>query len=128
MYGISIDVGTSGMRMHAVDLASKKILSTAITVRHPVPGANVVDHLTFCIEVDQNLANRLLIDTANRLMQELDVDLNKVERVAICGNPIQLSMFQNMEVRDLAYVGENTLRSKGVEHLHADLSPDQLPE
>lgn len=115
MYGVSIDVGTSGMRMHAVDLDSKKIHSTAITVRHPVPGANVVDHLTFCIEVDQNLANRLLIDTANRLMQELDIDLNKVERVAICGNPIQLSMFQNMEVRDLAYVGENTLKSKGVE-------------
>ena len=115
MYGVSIDVGTSGMRMHAVDLDSKKIHSTAITVRHPVPGANVVDHLTFCIEIDQNLANRLLIDTANRLMQELDIDLNKVERVAICGNPIQLSMFQNMEVRDLAYVGENTLKSKGVE-------------
>ena len=91
------------MRMHAVDLDSKKIHSTAITVRHPVPGANVVDHLTFCIEVDQNLANRLLIDTANRLMQELDIDLSKVERVAVCGNPIQLSMFQNMEVRDLAY-------------------------
>ena len=42
MYGIAIDVGTSGTRMHAVDLESKKIISTAITVRHPVPGANVM--------------------------------------------------------------------------------------
>ncbi|MBI0583337.1 MAG: methylamine methyltransferase corrinoid protein reductive activase [Methanomassiliicoccus sp.] len=120
MYGIAIDVGTSGTRMHAVDLASKKIISTAITMRHPVPGANVMDHLTFCIEVDRTLAHKLLIDTSNKLMNMLDIDLKKVERVAICGNPIQLSMFQNIEVRDLAFVGEKTLRSKGVEHQKRD--------
>jgi methylamine methyltransferase corrinoid protein reductive activase len=115
MYGIAIDVGTSGTRMHAVDLASKKIISTAITMRHPVPGANVMDHLTFCIEVDRGLAHRLLIDTSNRLMQLLDIDLKKVERVAICGNPIQLSIYQDMEVRDLAFAMPNALRSRGVE-------------
>lgn len=115
MYGIAIDVGTSGMRMHAVDLESKKIISTAITVRHPVPGANVMDHLTFCIEVQQDLAHRLLIDTANKLMNLLDIDLSGVERVAICGNPIQLSMFQNIETRDLAFVGETALKVRGVE-------------
>jgi methylamine methyltransferase corrinoid activation protein len=120
MYGVAIDVGTSGTRMHAVDLASKKIISTAITMRHPVPGANVMDHLTFCIEVDRDLAHRLLIDTANKLMNMLDIDLKQVERVAICGNPIQLSMFQNIEVRDLAFVGEKTLKSKGVEHQKRD--------
>ena len=115
MYGISIDVGTSGTRMHAIDLASGNIISTAITVRHPVPGANVMDHLTFCIEVEQDLAHRLLIDTANKLMKMLDIDLSKVERVAICGNPIQLSMFQNIETRDLAFVGEVALKVRGVE-------------
>ncbi len=115
MYGIAIDVGTSGTRMHAVDLASKKIISTAITVRHPVPGANVMDHLTFCIEVNQDVAHQLLIDTSNKLMKMLDIDLSKVERVAICGNPIQLSIYQNMEVRDLAFAMPNALRARGVE-------------
>ena len=113
-YGISIDVGTSGTRMHAVDLSDNKIVSTAITVRHPVPGANVMDHLTFCIQVDRGIAHRLLIDTSNKLMKMLEIDLNKVERVAICGNPIQLSMFQNMEIRDLAFAGEQALKSRGV--------------
>lgn len=120
MYGIAIDVGTSGTRMHAVDLASKKIISTAITMRHPVPGANVMDHLTFCIEVDRGLAHRLLIDTSNRLMQLLDIDLKKVERVAICGNPIQLSIYQDMEVRDLAFAMPNALKSRGVEPQRRD--------
>ncbi len=62
MYGISIDVGTSGTRMHAVDLSSKQIISTAITIRHPVPGANVMDHLTFLYqcrsELGTSVANR----------------------------------------------------------------------
>jgi len=118
--GISIDVGTSGTRMHAVDLSDNKIISTAITVRHPVPGANVMDHLTFCIEVDRGVAHKLLIDTANKLMKMLDVDLSKVERAAICGNPIQLSMFQDMEIRDLAFVGEQALKSRGVEPQRRD--------
>jgi methylamine methyltransferase corrinoid activation protein len=106
--------------MHAVDLKSGQILSTAMTVRHPVPGANVMDHLTFCIEVNQDLANRLMIDTVNQLIDLLEVDKSKVERLAICGNPIQLSLFQNMELRDLAFAGERALKARGVEHQKRD--------
>ncbi|OPY33201.1 MAG: formate hydrogenlyase complex iron-sulfur subunit [Methanomassiliicoccales archaeon PtaU1.Bin124] len=120
MYGISIDIGTSGTRMHAIDLDSGQILSTAMTVRHPVPGANVMDHLTFCIEVDQNLANHLMVDTINRLIDLLGIDKTQVGRIAVCGNPIQLSIFQNMEIRDLAFAGERALKVRGVEHQKRD--------
>ncbi len=119
-YGISIDVGTSGTRAHAIDLKTKKIISTAITVRHPIPGMNVMDHLTFCIEVDRNVANSLMIDATNRLLKLLGIDLKKVERLAICGNPIQLSIFQNMEIRDLAFAMPNALRVRGVEQQKRD--------
>jgi methylamine methyltransferase corrinoid protein reductive activase len=128
-FGISIDIGTSGTRMHAVDLSNGEIISTAMTVRHPVPGANVMDHLTFCINVDQDLAAELMIDTINKLMKLLDVDLRKVKRMAVCGNPIQLSMFQNMEIRDLAFAGENAWRVRGVEAQNRDaktLNSDDL--
>lgn len=120
MYGISIDIGTSGTRMHAIDLKTGEILATAMTVRHPVPGANVMDHLTFCIEVDQDLANHLMVDTINRLIDLLGIDKKKVERLAVCGNPIQLSIFQNMEIRDLAFAGERALKARGVEHQKRD--------
>ena len=120
MYGISIDLGTSGTRMHAIDLKSGQIISTAITVRHPMPGANVMDHLTFCINVDQNLGHRLMVDTVNKLINMLEIDKTKVERLAICGNPIQLSIFQNMEIRDLAFAGERALKTRGVEHQKRD--------
>ncbi len=119
-FGISIDVGTSGTRAHAIELKTKEIISTAITVRHPVPGMNVMDHLTFCIESSTDLANKLLIDSTNRLLALLDIDLRKVSTMAICGNPIQLSIFQNMEIRDLAFAGERALKARGVEHQKRD--------
>ena len=114
-FGISIDVGTSGTRAHAIDLKTKDIISTAITVRHPVPGMNVMDHLTFCIEASTYIASKLLIDSTNRLLALLGIDLKKVRTMAICGNPIQLSIFQNMEIRDLAFAGERALKARGVE-------------
>ena len=50
--GIALDLGTSGFRGQAVDLDKQgSILSTAVTTRHPLPGANVMDHLHIAIEL-----------------------------------------------------------------------------
>lgn len=113
-YGISIDVGTSGIRSHAVDLSDGRILSTAMTSRNPLPGANVMDHLTFCIRYGEGLAHRIMMSAVNRTIGNLKVGLKDVERVAICGNPIQLSIFQGMEVDDLAFAGETAHRVRGI--------------
>ncbi|MBO5519893.1 MAG: methylamine methyltransferase corrinoid protein reductive activase [Candidatus Methanomethylophilus sp.] len=113
-YGIALDIGTSGTRAHAVDLSSGKILSTAVTDCHPLPGANVMDHLTFCINVGNDIAHRILMDTVNKVIRNLGIDLKQVERVSICGNPIQLSLFQGIPVDDLAFAGDNAKREKGI--------------
>lgn len=113
-YGISIDIGTSGIRSHAVDLSDGRILSTAMTSRNPLPGANVMDHLTFCIRYGEGLAHRIMMSAVNRTIGNLKVGLKDVERVAICGNPIQLSIFQGMEVDDLAFAGETAHRVRGI--------------
>ena len=113
-YGIALDIGTSGTRAHAVDLSNGKILSTTVTDCHPLPGANVMDHLTFCINVGNDIAHRILMDTVNKVIRNLGIDLKKVERVSICGNPIQLSLFQGIPVDDLAFAGDNAKREKGI--------------
>ncbi len=113
-YGISLDIGTSGTRAHAVDLSTGKILSTAITECHPLPGANIMDHLTFSIRIGNDVAHDILMDTVNKVISNLGIDLKKVERVSICGNPIQLSLFQGMPIDDLAYAGENAHKQKGI--------------
>ena len=109
-----MDIGTSGTRAHAVDLSDGKIISTAMTSCHPLPGANIMDHLTFCINVGSGLAHDILMDTANKVIRNLNIDLKQVERVSICGNPIQLSLFQNIPVDDLAFAGENAHRERNI--------------
>jgi methylamine methyltransferase corrinoid protein reductive activase len=41
-------------------------------------------------------------------------NVKNIKKISICGNPIQLSLFENIEVRDLAFAGENRLKSLGV--------------
>ena len=118
-YGIALDLGTSGFRCQAVDLDSKKTVATAITERHPIPGMNVIDHVNYAIEVGEDLANGLMISAINNLFKELAIDLSCVEIIAVCGNPFQLSLFQNIEIRDLAYAGKNKIAALGI------VSPDR---
>ena len=111
---IAMDIGTSGLRAQAVDLSSREIISTAITTRHPLPGANVIDHIHFALEIGVEAANRIIIQAVNRLIGELHVPPEKVDRLGVCGNPIQLSLFQGIEIRDLAFAGKRKLESLGV--------------
>jgi methylamine methyltransferase corrinoid protein reductive activase len=113
--GIALDLGTSGFRGHAIDLDQNgMILSTAVTTRHPLPGANVIDHLHFALEVGLDWAHQVVVDAANQVIDNLRIDKNEVVRLAVCGNPIQLSLFQEIEFRDLAYAGKRKLESLGV--------------
>ena len=113
--GIALDLGTSGFRGHAIDLDQNGIiLSTAVTTRHPLPGANVIDHLHFALEVGLDWAHQVVVHATNQVIDNLRIDKNEVVRLAVCGNPIQLSLFQEIEFRDLAYAGKRKLESLGV--------------
>jgi len=111
---IGLDIGTSGIRTLAIELETKKVLSTAITLRHPLPGSNVIDHLDFCLNNGRDVGHNIVVRAVDSVIKSLDIDLNQVERIAACGNPIQMSIFQDIEIRDLAYGGENTLKRLGL--------------
>jgi methylamine methyltransferase corrinoid activation protein len=110
-YGIALDVGTSGYRTHLVDLSKKgKIISTAITMRHPLPGANIMDHLHFWLENGADVGHKIVMDTVGRLIEVHGIDSRQIDRIAVCGNPAQVSMFEGIEIRDLAYAGQSLLK------------------
>ena len=109
---ISIDIGTSGIRGQLLDLDRKKVVQTCMTSRNPLPGANIMDHLDFAMERGQKLAHDILVGAVRQLILALAAD--KLECIAVCGNPIQLSLFEGIEVRDLAFAGENKLISQGI--------------
>lgn len=113
-YCIALDIGTSGLRAQILDMGTGETIATSITPRHPIPGMNVIDHVNFAMTSGEDVANSLIIKAANDLFASFNVDLSLVKTVAVCGNPFQLSLFQNIEIRDLAYAGKNMLKSLGV--------------
>jgi len=115
--GVALDLGTSGFRGQAIDISGRstnRIISTAISTRHPLPGANVIDHLHYALEVGLESAHDVVITAVNKIIENLRIDKKDIVRVAVCGNPIQLSLFQEIEIRDLAYAGERKLKALGV--------------
>ncbi|HEY3420093.1 MAG TPA: methylamine methyltransferase corrinoid protein reductive activase [Methanomassiliicoccales archaeon] len=109
-FGLALDLGTSGYRSHLVDLSNKgRIVSTTITMRHPLPGANIMDHLHFWLENGSDIGHQIIAETVDRMIEAHGTD-HQIDRIAVCGNPAQVSMFQNIEVRDLAYAGHNALK------------------
>jgi methylamine methyltransferase corrinoid protein reductive activase len=113
--GVALDLGTSGFRGQALDLDQNgRILSTAVTTRHPLPGANVMDHLHFAVDMSLNRAHEVVIKAVNKVIDNLRIENDEVVRLAVCGNPIQLSLFQEIEIRDLAYAGKRKLEALGV--------------
>ena len=105
-------MGTSGIRGQLLDLGTGRVLGTCITRRNPIPGANVMDHLTFAIDRGPGLAHEILARAAAEVVSRLGPE--SLERVSVCGNPIQLSLLEGTEIRDLAYAGENKLAREEV--------------
>jgi methylamine methyltransferase corrinoid protein reductive activase len=104
--GVAIDIGTSGIRAQKIDLDTGDIQKTVITLRNPLPGANVMDHLDFAITYGLDLAQGLHVNAVKHVIETLGVKPDELERMSICGNPIQLSIFQGIPIDDLAYAGE----------------------
>ncbi len=112
--GVAMDFGTSGIRGQAVDLDSGAIQSTCISLAHPLPGANVMDHLHFALAFGAPVATRILRSAANKIARGLGIPVQQTRRLAVCGNPVQLSLFQGLDVIDLAYSGRRKLAALGV--------------
>ncbi|AKB76940.1 ferredoxin [Methanosarcina horonobensis HB-1 = JCM 15518] len=119
-YGVAVDLGTSGYRAQKIDLDTKEIKRTVITLRNPLPGANVMDHMDFAIHYGQDLAHGLSINAVKNLFQTLDVQSGELDRLSICGNPIQLSIFQGISIEDLAYAGERKKKKYNIQEQNRD--------
>lgn len=113
MKAIAIDIGTSGIRGQLLDLKTGRVVRTRITSRNPIPGSNVMDHMSFAIDYGIDHAHDILLSAVHTVTDALTDE--RVERIAVCGNPIQMSLFEGRDIRDLAYAGENKLRNENIE-------------
>ena len=129
-YGVAIDLGTSGYRAQKINLDTEEIRRTVMTLRNPLPGANVMDHMDFAIHYGQDLVHGLSINAVKNLIQALDLKSEKLKRLSICGNPIQLSIFQGISIEDLAYAGERKKKKYNIQEQNRDariVHSDKIP-
>lgn len=127
---IAVDIGTSGIRAQAIDLSTARIRSTVITLHHPLPGSNVMDHLHFALEIGLDTARAILIEALNTVIETLHIPLDQVQSISVCGNPTQLSIFQESEIQDLAFAGQRKLALLGITDVKRNaviLSAGQIP-
>ena len=96
MYGIALDLGTSGFRAQLIDLETDETLKTVITMGHPLPGGNVMDHLDFAITTGEDVAHGVIIETIRRMFLNLMQTFSKVERLAVCGT-LSSFLFSELE-------------------------------
>lgn len=80
-----------------------------------MPGANIMDHLHFWMENGSEVGHRIIIETVDKLIGLHGVPAKEIVRIGICGNPAQLSMFENIEIRDLAFAGQSLLKRLNVD-------------
>ena len=59
-------------------------------------------------------ATRSVMDTVGRLIEIHGIDTKQIDRLSVCGNPAQVSMFEGIEIRDLAYAGQSLLNRLNV--------------
>src|SRR5665647_1901683 len=129
-YGVAIDLGTSGYRAQKINLDTEEIRRTVMTLRNPLPGANVMDHMDFAIHYGQDLVHGLSINAVKNLIQALDLKSEELKRLSICGNPIQLSIFQGISIEVLAYAGERKKKKYNIQEQNRDariVHSDKIP-
>jgi methylamine methyltransferase corrinoid protein reductive activase len=68
-----------------------------------------MDHLHFWMENGSDVGHNIIIETVDHLIELHGAKPEEIERIAVCGNPAQLSMFENIEIRDLAFAGQSLL-------------------
>ena len=97
-YAIAMDIGTSGVRAQAINVEDNSTISTTVTLRHPIPGANVMDHLHFAVNVGREQAHQLIMEAVNKVVDQLEVDKSKITRFVVTQFNYHYSKILKLEI------------------------------
>ncbi|MFQ6052842.1 MAG: 2Fe-2S iron-sulfur cluster-binding protein, partial [Candidatus Bathyarchaeia archaeon] len=109
LYGAALDLGTSKIVGHLVDLLDGRTLAVTSTDNpQAVHGEDVMSRIAFALRDPGNLEElrRLLLGAVNQVLEtlcaEADVGLNEVYEAVVVGNTLMHHIFLGFEVDSLA--------------------------
>lgn len=89
----------AGLGPRKLTWKAAKLKKTVITLRNPLPGANVMDHLDFAIHYGLNKAHNLSVTAVKNILNELGIDVEEMEKLSICGNPSSFLFFRESKLK-----------------------------
>ncbi len=108
-YGIAVDIGTTTVVVHLLDLFSGEILDTASGLnRQKVMGADVISRIEYCMknhEGLQELQNRIVEQLAEMILELLgrnSIHKSKVYSLVAAGNTTMLHLFSGVDPSGIA--------------------------
>ncbi len=109
-YGIAVDLGTSRIVVHLVDLTNGKTLAIESAPNpQQIFGADIISRLTYVIQrpnATQQL-QKLVVQVINELIKKASsgtgINIKNIYEVVVAGNPVMNHLFLGIQPRYLGY-------------------------
>lgn len=102
LYGIAIDIGTTKLAVYLINLHSGKTIAIQGAMNPQIAyGEDVMSRISHAMEYGGDQLRNCLINTLNRLIQELTGNPEKVVDVTIVGNTAMHHLFIGLPVKQL---------------------------
>ncbi len=108
LYGAAVDIGTSKIVLHILNLENGGIVMKAFIENPQLPyGEDILSRVSFACKSEENayLMHKLLIDSINHLITRASriagVDAKRIYHVVVVGNTVMHHFFLNLDTRFL---------------------------
>ncbi|MEM4512875.1 MAG: ASKHA domain-containing protein [Ignisphaera sp.] len=108
--GVAVDIGTSKIVVHLIDLASGETLAVESTPNPQASyGADIISRLTYAIQSNENLAKlqRAVINAINILIKKASertsIPLDWIYEVVVVGNTVMHHLFLGIKPKHLGF-------------------------
>jgi uncharacterized 2Fe-2S/4Fe-4S cluster protein (DUF4445 family) len=134
LYGVAVDIGTSKIVGHLVDLNDGKTLAVA-SLENPqdIHGEDVISRITFASKASENLEelHRLSVEAVNEVIQsscsEAGIEPWEIYEVVAVGNTLMHHLFMGLEVEPLGRAPFEPIVKEGVRMMASELGVSSSP-
>lgn len=110
MYGLAIDIGTSKIVVHLVDLASGSTLAIESTPNPQASyGADIISRLAYALKSDENLgrlqelAVKAINTAINHIISRTGISKDRIYEAVVVGNTVMHHLFLGIQPKYLGY-------------------------
>ncbi|MEM4453469.1 MAG: ASKHA domain-containing protein [Thermofilaceae archaeon] len=106
-YGLAVDVGTTSVAASLVDLVSGAVTAERVSLNAQLKyGSDIISRIRYALQEPDGTARlqQAVVDTVNRLLDEMGARADKVYRVVVAGNSVMLHLFFGANPRTLGFL------------------------